>query len=63
MFAGFARLNEVGHPVDRPGARELIKDMFKLRGLERLWHLYEAPIESKQRGACKPDYAEYFPNP
>jgi hypothetical protein len=62
-LAGFERLNRIGHPVERSAARELIKAMFKLRGLERLWHLYEAPPEPKQRVGRQPNYAEYFPNP
>lgn len=60
--AGFARLHEVGHPIERVAALELIKAMFKLRGLERLWKLYEQRSEPNLPRAYTIDYAEYFPS-
>lgn len=38
---GFARLRDLGHVIDRAAARELIEIMFRLRGLRRLWMLYD----------------------
>jgi hypothetical protein len=60
-LAGFARLHEIGHPVERSAARELIKAMFKLRGLERLWQVYESSATNRQRPPARIDYAQYLP--
>ena len=60
-LAGFARLHEVGHPVERSAARELIQAMFKLRGLERLWQVYETSTANRQRPPARIDYAQYLP--
>lgn len=59
-LAGFQRLHEIGHPVERSAAKELIQAMFKLRGLERLWQVYEGN-NNRQRPAVRIDYAEYLP--
>jgi len=61
-LAGFARLHELGHPVERSAARELIQAMFKLRGLERLWQVYEGSSGNRQRPTPRVDYAEYLPS-
>jgi hypothetical protein len=38
---GFAALNELGHPIDRAAALEIVRLMFGLRGLSRLWEAAE----------------------
>jgi hypothetical protein len=61
---GFDIINEAGHPADRGAALQLIKAMFKLRGLERLWSIYEqAEMEArKSDDGDELDYREYFPH-
>jgi len=59
---GFDILNEVGHPADRDAALTLIKAMFKLRGLERLWSIYDSGAGDAARDRePSVDYALYFP--
>jgi hypothetical protein len=61
---GFDILNENGHPADRSAALQLIKAMFKLRGLERLWSIYEE-AEAHARNSDDADafdYRQYFPH-
>lgn len=58
-LVGFDRLNKIGHPVDRIAARELIETMFSLRGLERLWSVYEDYVVSGDHQAI--DCTPYFP--
>jgi hypothetical protein len=55
-LAGFQRLHEIGHPTDRGAALELISAMFQLRGLARLWALFndDAAVSSV-------DVTPYFP--
>jgi hypothetical protein len=55
---GFALLRRIGHPATRPAALELIKAMFKLRGLERLWLLYEH-VPTRHDGSNH-DFSAYF---
>jgi len=60
-LAGFALLHQVGHPSDRAAAVELIATMFRLRGLERLWSVYEHSQRITPSPASAVDYAQYFP--
>lgn len=45
---GFARLQALGHPVQRAAAVDIMAAMFRLRGVERLWSLY---TEKRSRAA------------
>ena len=60
---GFSILHGLGHPADRDAAVELIKAMFKLRGLQHLWEVYERASRQHRDGSQRPavDYAPYFP--
>ena len=42
---GFGRLHDLGHVIDRAAALDLIGTMFRLRGLNRLWVLYDKTAE------------------
>jgi hypothetical protein len=41
---GFAALHELSHPIDRTAALEIVRLMFRLRGLGRLWEVAERSL-------------------
>jgi hypothetical protein len=55
---GFVSLQRLGHPVDRTAAFELIHAMFSLRGLERLWRLFDE--DPSKRMASELNYRDIF---
>lgn len=62
-LAGFDHLSDFGHPVNREAATRLIRAMFALRGLSRLWDLYLREHEAVTRGQrAAIDHVPYMPN-
>jgi hypothetical protein len=41
---GFAGLHALGHPIDRQAALDIVRVMFRLRGLSRLWEAAEREL-------------------
>ncbi|MFP5211742.1 MAG: hypothetical protein ACLGPL_00030, partial [Acidobacteriota bacterium] len=51
---GFDRLRDIGYPVDHASSLELIRMLFRLRGLARLWDFW------RENGTEPPHMAEFL---
>jgi hypothetical protein len=60
---GFDYLKQIGYPADGLSAQELIKTMFRLRGLERFWDTYQQYLDStdgQTSTGSDINYTDYF---